>query len=112
MGVFKCACQLWKSLKNCFYHVLRPRTGQVGVWRLPGGWPGNLGRHPGHLGASSEITWGFSRCRKAQSEDPWRCCDHLEGSSERLGGPWEEPKKLCPSFIRIRERVLIGPGPP
>ena len=30
----------------------------------------------------------------------------------RLGEPWGGPKKLRPTLIRIRELVVMGPGPP
>ena len=80
MPVFERAWQLWKPLKNRWSSLcFKASEGPGGPWKVPGGSLGTLGRPPGHRGGSSGITWGLSRSRKAQSEDPLVGCDHLGG---------------------------------
>ena len=110
VGIFKRSWQLLKSLKNhLFLLCFQP-------WRCPGGslggrW-GARGTLRGPRGGSSGITWGFWRSHRAQSEDPWRICDHLRGSLGRLRGPWGGARGLRVSLMGIEELVLMGPGPP
>ena len=103
MSEFKRSWQLWKPFKNQrFLLGFQHRKGQGGPWRVPGGSLGTLGRPPGHVGGSSGITWGFSRGRKAQSEDPWRGCDHLGASLGRLRAPWGVPKSYGYHWVASR----------
>ena len=110
VGVFKRSWQLWKSLKNHWFFLCFRARGCPGgsLGKRWGAWgaPQAIGEAPrGSLGGPREV--GGLKARI------------LRGFVITWGGPWGAfgrpgggPKKLRASLSRIKELVVMGPGPP